>query len=178
MSFFDITLIVVIGVFGLFGFWFGFIHTLGSVLGTIFGAYLASRYYQPMADWLIGVTGWSPNGSRVIMFIIAFVLINRLVGFVFWVIDRVFKIVTHLPFIRSIDRIFGGILGLAEGLITLGLIFYFIERFPLSEHIMAMVEHSRIVPLTVAIAAVLVPLLPEAMKLLKSTIDYVENKVM
>jgi len=178
MSLFDILLLVTMGGFALFGLWFGLVHTLGSLLGTILGAYLASRYYEPMAGWLVQVTGWSENGSRVLMFIIAFVLINRLVGFAFWIVDKIFKVVTHLPFIRSIDRIFGGVLGFFEGVITIGLIFYFVERFPLSEKIMGMVADSVVVPKTVAVAGLLIPLLPEALKLLRSTIDFVEKKVL
>ncbi len=178
MSLFDITLLVTIGGFALFGLWFGFVHTLGSLLGTILGAYLASRYYEPLAGWLTQVTGWSDNGARVLMFIVAFIVINRLVGFVFWIIDKIFKVVTHLPFIHSIDRLFGGVLGLFEGVVTIGLIFYFVERFPLSEKIMTMVAQSVVVPKTVAVAGVLIPLLPEALKLLRSTVDFMEKKVM
>ena len=178
MQFIDVVLLITIGSFALFGFWFGFIHTLGSLLGTVFGAYLASRYYEPMADWLVGITSWSQNGARVLMFIIAFVIINRLVGFIFWILDKVFGLVTHLPFIRSIDRIFGTILGLFEGVITVGLVFYFIERFPVSEKIMNAVAHSFVVPKTVAVATLLIPFLPEALKLLRSTVDFVEKKIL
>lgn len=177
MSLFDIAMLVIVGVFGLFGFWFGLVHTLGSLLGTLVGTYLASRYYEPLAGWLVQVTGWSINGSKVISFIIAFIIINRLVGFVFWLIEKIFKLVTHLPFIRSIDRLLGGALGIAEGLISLGLIFYFIERFPLSEHIMKMVADSKVVPFTVGIASVLIPLLPAALKLLRSTVDSIEARI-
>ncbi len=178
MSVFDIILLVVLGGFGLFGFWFGLIHTLGSLLGTVLGVYLATRYYEPMADWLAHLTGWSDNGTRVIMFIAAFIIINRLIGFVFWIVDKIFGLVTHLPFIRSIDRMFGALLGFFEGVVTIGMIFYFIERFPLSEKIMTMVAQSEVVPKTVAVAAILIPLVPEALKLLRSTVDFVEKKVL
>lgn len=178
MSLFDIILLCIIGSFALFGLWFGFVHTLGSLLGSILGAYLASRYYEPLAGWLSHVTGWSENGARVLMFIVAFLIIARLVGFVFFIIDKVFSVVTHLPFIHSIDKILGGLLGLFEGVVTVGLVFYFIERFPLSEKIMALVGHSVVVPKTVAVAGILIPFLPEALKLLRSSVDFVEKKVM
>ena len=50
MSTFDIVLLVIIGGFGLFGLWFGIVHTLGSLLGTALGIFLASHYYGPVAD--------------------------------------------------------------------------------------------------------------------------------
>lgn len=178
MQLLDIILLVIIGGFAMFGFWFGFFHTLGSLLGTILGAYLASRYYEPMANWLIGITGWNHNISRVLMFIIAFVIINRLVGFVFWIIDKLTSIVTRLPFINSINRFVGLALGAFEGMLTLGLIVYFIERFPLSERIMQMIAHSEVAAFVSRLAHLLIPLLPDALRLLQSTVDYVEGKLL
>lgn len=177
MSLFDIILIIILGGFAMFGFWFGLIHTLGSFLGTILGAYLAGRYYEPMADWLTGITGWTGNVPKVIMFIIAFIIINRLVGFIFWIVDKFFKILTSLPFIKGINRLLGLFLGLFEGVVTLGLIFYFIERFPLSEYIMGFVADSSVIPYLVSVAGILVPLLPEALKMLRSTVDFAEDMI-
>ena len=162
----------------MFGLWFGFFHTLGSLLGTIVGAYLASRYYEYMADWLVSITGWGENTTRVIMFIIAFFIINRLVGLVFWFIDKALKIVTRLPFIKSLNRFFGMLLGLAEGVITIGLIILFIERYPLSERIMEMLATSVVAPYTSLVAGILWPLLPDAFQMLQSTVDYVEGVVL
>lgn len=178
MSVFDISLLVIIGGFALFGLWFGFVHTLGSLLGTILGAYLAGRFYEPFATWLIHITGWPENRARVIMFILAFIIINRLVGFIFWIVDKTLSVITRLPFIRSINRLLGLLLGLAEGMITVGLIFFFIERYPLSPSIMDMIAHSAVVPYTTGIAAILVPLLPMALRVLKSSVEYVRQTVL
>jgi len=177
MSLIDIILIIIIAGFGMFGFWFGLIHTLGSLIGTIAGAYLASRYYEPMADWLTGATGWGENFSRVFMFIIAFIIINRLVGFAFWIVDKVTSIFTGLPFIKGINRLLGLIFGLFEGVLTIGLIIYFIERFPLGSWFMEHLADSTIAPFTTALATVLIPLLPDALRILRSTVDYVEGAV-
>ena len=178
MEFFDIILFIIIAGFAMFGFWFGLIHTLGSLLGTVMGAYLASRYYEPMAGWLTGITGWEGNFPKVLMFVIAFILINRLVGFAFWIVDKAARVLTNLPFIKGLNRFFGLLLGLFEGLITIGLILYFVERFPLSDKIMEHVAGSVIAPYTVSVAEVLLPLLPEALKMLKSTVDHVEGIIL
>lgn len=175
MGLFDVILFIIIGGFAMFGFWFGLIHTLGSLLGTIFGAYLASRFYEPMADWLINITGWGENLSKVLVFIIAFIIINRLVGFVFWVVEKMTDVITFLPFIRGLNRILGFLLGLFEGLVTVGLVIYFIERFPLSDRIMESLATSVIAPYAVSTIVILLPLLPEALKMLRSTVDYIEG---
>ncbi len=178
MSWFDIILLIIIGGFGLFGFWFGFIHTLGSLLGTVFGVYLASRFYEPFAEWLIRVTGWGENISKVIVFIIAFLIINRLVGFAFWIIDKVLSIITRLPFLNSLNHLLGLAFGLIEGVITIGISIYFIERYPLSERVMSWIAQSEIAPITTSFAVILIPLLPEAIKLLHSSVDYVSDRVL
>ena len=177
MGLFDIILLIIIGGFTMFGFWFGLIHTLGSLLGTVLGAYLASRYYEPMAGWLIDVTGWGDHVSKVVMFIIAFIIINRLVGFGFWIVDKMTGIITNLPFIKGINRILGMAVGFFEGMITIGLILYFIDKFPLSEFIMSYIAGSAIAPYTIDMADILLPLLPDALKMLQSTVDFFENVI-
>jgi len=162
----------------MFGFWFGFFHTLGSLFGTVFGAFLASRIYEPLGSWLVGITGWEVNTSRVLMFIFAFFIINRLIGFGFWVVDRLFKVVTHLPFIKGINRFLGMILGFFEGIVTIGFMIFFIERVPLSEGIMEMIAHSTVAPIASGTASILWPLLPDALRMLQSTVDYVGNIVL
>lgn len=176
MAWFDLSLIIIIGGFALFGLWFGFVHTLGSLAGTLVGAYVASRYYEPMAQWLIHITGWQGNTARVTMFIIAFLVISRLVGFAFWLVDRLLSVITKLPFISSINHLLGGVLGFFEGLLTIGLAIYFIERVPLSPEFMQMVAQSKVAAQASHIANVFIPLLPDALNLLKSTVDFVQHK--
>ncbi|MFZ2189730.1 MAG: CvpA family protein [Candidatus Magasanikiibacteriota bacterium] len=175
MGLFDVILLIIIGGFAMFGFWFGLIHTLGSLLGTVLGAYLASRYYEPMAVWLTNITGWESNVPKVLMFIIAFVIINRLVGFGFWIVDKMLSVLTNLPFIKGINRFLGLLLGFFEGAITIGLILYFIDIFPLSATIMNYIEDSIVAPYAIGMADILMPLLPDALKMIQSTIDNVEN---
>ncbi len=175
MGLFDVILFIIIGGFAIFGFWFGLIHTLGSLLGTVLGAYLASRYYEPMAGWLMSITGWEGNMPKVLMFIIAFVIINRLVGFGFWIVDKSLSFLTRMPFIKGINRFLGVVIGLFEGMITIGLILYFIDKFPLSEAIMIRIADSFLAPICISMANVLLPLLPEALRILQSSVDFVEG---
>ncbi len=175
MATIDLILLGIIAVFALFGLILGFVHTFGSIVGMILGAYLASRYYEPIANWVISVTHWGDNISRVVIFIITFVVINRVIGFGFWLLDKLLSIVTRLPFISSLNRFLGLVLGALEGMITIGLAIYFIDRFPLSDTVMKQIGHSTVAPYAVALASVLLPLLPEALRLLKSTVDTVER---
>lgn len=171
MSIFDIVLLVIISSFALFGLWFGLVHTLGSLIGTAFGVYLASRYYEHAANWVIGFTGWGQNYVKVIIFVVTFLLITRLVGFVFWVMEKFLTIFTRMPFIHGLDRIMGAIFGAFEGAIVVGVTLFFISRFPISLTFMAGLEHSQLAPPLVKLASILLPLFPEALRLLRSTVD-------
>ena len=171
MSLFDIILLVIIGIFALAGLWFGLIHTLGSLAGTVVGVFLATRYYEPAANWLVNTTGWGANFSKVLIFIIVFFIINRLVGLAFWIVDKILSIFTKLPFVSGINRFLGLIFGVLEGMIVLGMVFYFIARFPLGDKFMSALSTSKIAPATVKLASVLWPLIPDALKMLQSTID-------
>lgn len=171
MSFFDISLIIIVGIFALAGVWFGLVHTLGSLAGTVLGVFLATRYYEPAANWLISTTGWGANFSKVLIFIIVFFIINRLVGLVFWLLDKVLSVITRLPFISGINRFLGLIFGVLEGMIVIGMVFYFIARFPLGEKFMTALASSQIAPIAVKMASVLWPIIPDALKILQSTVE-------
>ena len=172
MSWLDIVLIIIIASFGLFGLWFGLIHTLGSLVGTILGVFLATRYYEIVANWLMNITGWQANFSKVLIFIIVFFLINRLVGLAFWMIDKLLGFITRLPFISGINRFLGMLFGILEGAIGLGMIFYFIGKFPLSQWFMSKLGESFLMPHLVKMAKILLPFVPEALKTVQSSIEY------
>lgn len=171
MSLFDLVLIAIIAAFTLSGFWFGLIHTLGSLLGTVLATYVASRWYVVAADWLMGVTGWTGNFSKVLMFIIIFFVINRLIGFGFYLVERALALLSHLPFIAGLNRFLGAVFGFIEGLLIVGISLYFITKFPLSPEFMAALARSKVAPLCTRPASVLWPLIPAAIQEIKSALN-------
>lgn len=185
MAFIDIIFILIIAGYGMFGLWFGLVHTFGSLSGTLAGAYFAGLYYEPLGSWLVHITGWEQANAEVLMFVLAFIMINRLIGFGFWIVDRLTKIITMLPFIGGLNRLLGGLLGLFEGAITIGLILYVIDTIPLSEAVMAQLEVSVLAPKLVLIASILIPLLPDALTYIDSGVhtageavsDFVQESV-
>lgn len=168
MTLFDIILLCIIGGFGLFGFWFGLISAAGSLLGTALGAFLAFRFYIPFADNLMKFTGWTGNFPKVVAFIIVFLIINRLIGFIFYVIGKIFSPLTNLPFIHSLDSILGAILGLFEGVFVMGIIAIFIKTIPVGDFFMNQIRSSVVIPWCTAVASILWPLIPEFFKTIKS----------
>lgn len=171
MSFFDIILLIIIAGFGLFGLFFGLIQTLGSLAGTVLGVFLAYRLYMPVSDWIINHTTWDESVSRLVIFIIVFIVINRLVGLIFWGLAKLVSLVTRLPFMNSTNRLLGLIFGLFEGAIVLGTIFYFVARFPVGEKFMEMLASSQVAPHLVKLAGIFIPLIPEAVQKLDMVIE-------
>ena len=81
-------------------------------------------------------------------------------------------------FLILLSLFLGMILGFFEGLITIGFVIFFIERVPLSENIMEMIANSIVAPISSGVASILWPLLPDALRMLQSTVDYVGNIVL
>jgi len=136
----DIILILVLLGFAGAGAKDGFVHTLGRLLGAIL-AFLAARAWSAKIAWLFAIVmpqGW----ARLVAFILIFILITRLAGWVFKLIDGLFQIVKLLPFIKSIDKLLGAILGFGEGFIMLGGAIYLITAFHLSPTLVAWVTSS------------------------------------
>ena len=124
MTIVDLILAIVVGLFVLFGLFFGFIHTLGSLLGAVLGIYISSRINAPIVK-AFGFLFGGGFAAQIIIFSLSYVIIGRLVGFLFWILDNIFKFVSILPFIKSINRLAGGLLGFLEGVIIVGAVMFF-----------------------------------------------------
>ncbi len=161
MSSVDIVLLIIIAAFAMTGWRVGIIHALGSLIGAVAGIYLASRYYQGFAAWLIHFTGWSGDFAKILCFILAFVIINRLVGFGFWILDKVFGIFTRLPFIHGLNNFLGLVFGLLEGIIVVGISIYFINKFALKIDFLKSLAQSNVALFSLKFSAFLWPLMPK-----------------
>jgi uncharacterized membrane protein required for colicin V production len=171
MSLFDIILLIIIAGFGLAGFFFGLIQTITSLLGSIVAIFVSFRFYAPVSEWILSKTSWDENLARVITFIVVFILINRLVVFIFWILSKAFSLVTNLPFIHSANQTLGFFFGIFEATVILGVVFYFIVRFPISDKFMDALAVSRVAPVTEKVASIFVPLIPEAIQRIKSVVE-------
>lgn len=153
----------------MFGLWFGFIHTLGSVVGTFAGAFFAGLIYDPIGNWLAQMFG-HPNLMKIFAFIFIFIIANRLIGFGFYVLDKIFNFLTIIPFLKSINRLLGGALGFFEGLLVIGLSLFIISRFPISDWFTSVLQVSTIAPWFIAVSGILQLMLPDLLKQINSVI--------
>lgn len=118
----------------------GLVHTIGRLVGAVIGFVIAR-------SWSLGLSGifsiFLPVGTaRLVAFVLIFLVVTRLVGFGFKLVDGVFKILSVIPFLKSINSILGAIAGLAEGIILIGGIIFVIKTYFLEPHLVAWVTSS------------------------------------
>ena len=157
----DLILILVLFVFVAFGFTMGLVQAIGAIIGIVLGTWVAGLYFEPVGAWLEPILLGQATTARIIAFIVIFTLVNRIVGLGFWFVNKIFKIFTIIPFTKSINRILGAILGLIEGVLAIGVIFYFVTQLPISQWYSGIIDNSQVAGLFIALAGVLIPLLPE-----------------
>ena len=167
---FDLVLLLILFLFVSFGFWFGLVHTIGALAGVFVGAWVAGAYFQPFAEWLAPFLLGSNASASVIAFGIIFFAVNRLVGFLFYLIDKVFKVVTIIPFLKTINRMAGALFGLVEGVLLVGTLLYVAARYPVSAWFNGVLAGSNLAEFLIAASSVVVPLLPEILRTLQSII--------
>lgn len=166
MSFstFDIVLIVIVAGFILSGIRFGLIHTLGSLIGVAVGAFVATHYGTQIATWLAKIIHFDiTQMGKWVTFFIIFFIVARLVGFIFWIAEKMLDIITKLPFISSVNHVLGGVLGFFEGALVVGLSLYYGRQLPV-EQITKLIDASKLSGYFISISKVLLPLVPEALK--------------
>ncbi|MFC1613164.1 CvpA family protein [Patescibacteria group bacterium] len=167
LSFFDIILIILLSSFLTFGLFFGLIHTFGALVGVIFGSWVAGHYFLSIAGWISSITGFSHNAVNVIVFILLFILVNRLIALIFSLLDKLFDIIAIIPFLKSINKLAGAVLGLVQGALVLGLSLYILSKYSVGAWIEAPLKASVIAPKLIKVAKILLPFIPTAIKAIK-----------
>ncbi|MFH0779576.1 MAG: CvpA family protein [Parcubacteria group bacterium] len=159
----DYILLGIILIIALLGFKKGFLESLGSIIGLILAAVVASRYYLLVGAWFGG-----SNLAHIIAFILIFGVSIKIISLLFWAFGKIFQIITVLPFIASFDRLLGLILGFAEGIFILSIVLFFMLKYPLSDWVMDQMAASVVAKTLLKIALMFIPLFPQALKSIKS----------
>jgi uncharacterized membrane protein required for colicin V production len=168
MTVLDLILTLSVFAFVLAGLWFGLIQTFGALLGTALSVLVAGRYYDAWGEAAAAIFFGNANLSRMIMFFAIMVIVSRAVGVVFWLLGKLFKIVTVIPFMKTFNVLLGGLLGLAEGILVVGGALYVAARYPISAHFAEALSASQIGIWLLHAFGLIAPLLPEALRQLKA----------
>lgn len=165
---FDLILIVTLIVFMVWGAYKGLVGALGYVLGFIFGVTLSSRYYPLLSKPLQSFfENTNPEIINVISFLIILGLISKIISFV---LDLIFKVVSFIPFVKTINRLIGAGIGLIGGIVVIGSLIYMFSRYPFSSFIASSLPESVIAPILLTLFTPITFFFPEILKQLKSLI--------
>lgn len=148
---------------------FGFIHAVGSIGGLVLGLIVAKATYLTVASWLnpIGI-GDDTTIGRAIAFILIFALVTRLTGLVVHWLNTFFQFIPLLP---TINHLLGAVVGLVEGILGTGVALYVLLGYlePTSSLAVA-IRASELAGFLMAVAGVLVPLIPPAVQKVRELI--------
>lgn len=164
MAFIDLVLAVFVGAFVIFGLFFGLIHTLGSLVGTLVGIVVATRLIDPVAQ-MFSFLGTQTAIGNIVLFIILFLLVTRLVGLVFWMLDKIFGFVKMIPFAKTIDKILGGVFGFVEGVIVVGVICYYAMQILPQDTLLTWLESSAVGNYLIGVVGAFQILFPESLRI-------------
>jgi membrane protein required for colicin V production len=171
MTIFDGVLLVILCGFIFYGLFFGLVRTLGSLFGLVIGAWVASHFYLQVYSWVSNLFFGYTSLGKVTVFVITFLIIDRLVGFAFSLLDSAFTAISIIPFVKTINRLAGAVFGFIEGGLILGLILYITSKYAILTSLVGkVIVGSKIAPYLVKFVNILTPLFPEMLKKLQSII--------
>lgn len=155
------------------GFWTGLIQSVGGLVGLFLGSIVASRLYDRVGDFTQPLFGGNGLVADIVAFLFLFLLINRLVGLAFFLVNKMFNLVAVLPGMKLMNRFGGAVFGLLEGGLFVGISLQFISRLPISTPFATTVAESTVAGIFLAIAGWLVPLFPEFIRQAENAVDRV-----
>lgn len=166
MTIIDIIILIILAGFIFYGLFFGLIRTLGSLIGLVAGLWLTIIFYLTVFGWVKNLFFGHELAGKIIVFIMLFTLLNRLIGFIFALIDQTFNLLSIIPFLKTFNRLAGAVLGFVEGGLILGLILLFISETALAGRL----DASKIAPFLISFAKAVTSLLPGVLERVKGMI--------
>lgn len=142
MLLFNIILILALIAFVGSGLKDGLIYALGRIVGAVIGFLIAKYFYIQLA---VVFSPFMPTGwARVIAFLLIFMLVTRIMGWIFSALDKTFNFIAIIPFMKSINHVLGAFLGFLEGILVIGGLIWIIKTFNLIPSAMIYINGSSI----------------------------------
>lgn len=171
LSWLDLILLISLASFVFGGLRTGLIQATGGVVGLFVGEVVASRMYLQFAETIGPIFNNNLIWSKVVAFILLFLLVARLVGVAFWLVDKMFHFIAIFPGMKAINALGGAAVGFVEGALFLGIAMQFIVRLPISFSLAEKIHASQLAAYLLAITGWLVPLFPQALKQTESIVN-------
>ncbi len=170
MNLLEIILLAIILGFGVFGYMTGLIQAVGSIIGLFVGFAVATRYADAFAGIFLPLYGGNHVAATITAFIILFVVASKVVGLLFYAVDRVFRLLAIIPGLQLLNRLGGLLLGLLEGILVIGIILNVISHLPVASQTVALVSDSWFLRSLRAVSTLVIAVFPRALDTIRSSI--------
>ena len=139
---FDTATILILTFFAIRGYLNGFVGEVAAIVSLIGGFWAAHTFHPLLAQHLqfIGEPLWRNMASYVIIFLAVIIAVA--------IIAKILQRILQFALISWADRVAGGILGLAKGIIIFSIIFILLNKFCANADFY---KHSRVRPYFTAI---------------------------
>lgn len=140
----DLILILILIALAFRGWKHGFVDSLGEFIGAIISFLVARAVSEPLAAPLGFIAPGNPGLVRFIAFLIVFLVVMKLIGWLFSLAAKALKLVTSLPLISLANKILGGILGFLTGIIFVGSAVYLVLTYRLDDWLVRQLAGSMV----------------------------------
>lgn len=163
---FDVIIVIILAIFGVWGAFTGIVGMLGHLLGFIFGIVISGKYFIVVANFINKIfPSWNDQLVNIICFLVVLGLVSKLISIG---VNLIFKFVSFIPFVKTINRLIGAFIGLVGGVLVAGAIIYMLSRYPITPWIKEALLLSRLSPILLLLFKPITFLLPKVLKQLKS----------
>jgi len=172
MSTLDIILLVILGSFVFYGFYLGLVRMVLGLISSILSIIISINLYLHFYQWLgFLFKSFSENTGKIVSFIIVFIIVSVILEIIFRIIAKILKLITSLPIISFVNGSLGGVLGLIQGILIIGVVIFVISHYVGENQKAAEIMlSSDLIPIFLKGINWIVPLFPEALKMLKSVV--------
>ncbi len=137
MTYIDYTIIAILGLFLIKGFFRGFINQVMSIIGLAAGLFIAWKFYPFVSSFGVNI-GIHPTVSMVISFILIYTIVAVITRTLGKLIDQVVKKL----FLGGLNKIAGAAFGLIEGTLIIAIILILLSLTPLEAKLQKMRQNA------------------------------------
>jgi len=174
----DIILLILLLGFFIRGWQSGLIRMLAGLIGIVAGIVVAGHFYPVVAEWFIKMPFLvdKQNLTNVLSMVIIFLAVNGIIGMGAYLVDRTFHIFSFIPFLKTINKISGALLGLIGGAFIFGWLITMLDKFPFADFINNYLINSEVVPYLLIVSNFIMPLWPTALEQIKGILETTDAK--
>lgn len=161
----DIIILIVLGVFFLFGFVRGFIKQLGAIAGFFVALWAAGAFYQQLLPYVKPLFKDYPAVTEPVSIAVSYIGVYIGVSILFHIfvrlLDQIFRIFSFIPLLKATNRLLGGIVGFLEGLLLASFIILILTALPVFPKTNDVFKKSFFVPWLNLVSNIYKPFIPD-----------------